>query len=435
MSALQRGRRSFHWCLSKATITFLLLAVVLSAFLLPAVPSGHGRDASCRGVVNGLSKRYDPSAGSGFLAMRAGPTSQATQVGELFNGDGVEIINSKGNWLLVIDADGDFGWVYRRFVSYRCEGNERQQPPGGNVQAKSCYDLWYERNAIMNANGYCFESRLGQETFDNTDCWTSNIKLSPSEKRRVTSIRNEERRRGCKVNSDNLRSAEPLPRPPPPPIVKEKPLPTESYTTTGSGFTVSDDGLVLTNRHVVKECKTITVHDRGSAVVKGLDDSNDLALLKFDGETRAMPFRSTSPGLGDTVFALGFPYAGVLGAGVNFTGGLISSLSGIGNDSRYLQFTAPIQPGNSGGPLVDAEGLVVGVVTSRLADIEMLQASGSLPQNVNFAVRGELTKAFLRANGVDPMVGQSKSPLSSSEIAKKAQAYTVQIICHSGHGN
>lgn len=68
------------------------------------------------------------------------------------------------------------------------------------VLAESCYDLWYERNAIYDANGYCFETQLGQETFDNSDCWTSNPKLSKSEQRRVDRIRREERRRGCKVN-------------------------------------------------------------------------------------------------------------------------------------------------------------------------------------------------------------------------------------------
>jgi len=138
---------------------------------------------------------------------------------------------------------------------------------------------------------------------------------------------------------------------------------------------------------------------------------------------------STSPSLGESIFALGFPYSGVLGAGINFTGGLISSLSGIGNDSRYLQFTAPVQPGNSGGPLVDANGLIVGVVSARLADIEMLKASGSLPQNVNFAIRGDLAMGFLRANGVEPVIAEPKNPLSTSEIANNAQAYTIQIIC------
>jgi serine protease Do len=194
---------------------------------------------------------------------------------------------------------------------------------------------------------------------------------------------------------------------------------------------VSTDGFVITNSHVVEKCQSINVHERGSAVIKGLDAKNDLALLKIQGKTAVAEFRATAPGLGGSVYALGFPYSGLLSSSVNFTGGNISSLSGIGNDSSVLQFTAPIQPGNSGGPLVDAEGLVVGVVTSRLADIEILKASGSLPQNVNFAIRGELAKAFLKANGVEPVIAQSKSPLPASEIAKKAQAYTVQIICSS----
>ena len=218
-----------------------------------------------------------------------------------------------------------------------------------------------------------------------------------------------------------LRAAPPLPRS----QVPGRRAPKKQYTTAGSGFSVSDDGFVLTNRHVVEECQRVTVDDRGSAVVKALDNINDLALLKFDGKTRAMPFRSTSPGLGQSVFALGFPYAGVLGAGVKFTDGVISSLSGPENDTRYLQVTAPVQPGNSGGPLVDAEGLVVGVVTARIEDV-----AGSPAQNVNFAIRGNLAEAFLTANGVKPVVVQSKSPLSSSEIASRAQAYTVQIICH-----
>lgn len=68
------------------------------------------------------------------------------------------------------------------------------------VLAASCYDLWYERNAIYDANGYCFKTRLGKETFDNSDCWTSNPQLTRAEQRRVEKIRREERRRGCKVN-------------------------------------------------------------------------------------------------------------------------------------------------------------------------------------------------------------------------------------------
>ncbi len=68
------------------------------------------------------------------------------------------------------------------------------------AMAASCYDLWYQRNAIYDENGYCFKTDLGRETFDNSDCWTDNPRLSKSEQRRVDAIRREERRRGCHVN-------------------------------------------------------------------------------------------------------------------------------------------------------------------------------------------------------------------------------------------
>jgi len=250
------------------------------------------------------------------------------------------------------------------------------------------------------ARGVCFLKRVANQ-WTNFHAWaTTGIKLaSPEEKRANT-------------------------EPPQPQVT----APSEAYST-GTGLLVSNDGFVLTSRHVVEECEGITIHDRGPAIIKEVDQTNDLALLKMKGRTIPATFRSTSPDLGDAVYVLGFPYSGVLGSGVNFTGGLISSLSGIGNDSRYLQFTAPVQPGNSGGPLVDVNGLIVGVVSARLDDIEVLRASGSLPQNVNFAIRGHLATDFLTANGVVPVVAEPKSPLSASAIASNAQSYTVQVVC------
>jgi hypothetical protein len=70
----------------------------------------------------------------------------------------------------------------------------------GTAAAASCYDLWYERNSIYNDNGYCFKTEMGRDTFDNSDCWTSNPSLSRSERNRVNQIVREERRRGCSVN-------------------------------------------------------------------------------------------------------------------------------------------------------------------------------------------------------------------------------------------
>ena len=68
------------------------------------------------------------------------------------------------------------------------------------AMATSCYDLWYERNAIYNDNGFCFSTRLGRETFDNGDCWTKHVQLSSDEQWRVDQLKDEEDRRGCHVN-------------------------------------------------------------------------------------------------------------------------------------------------------------------------------------------------------------------------------------------
>lgn len=69
------------------------------------------------------------------------------------------------------------------------------------ASAASCWDLWYERNAIYDQNGFCFSTDLGKRTFNNADCWTKDPVLSQREQRRVAQIKAEERRRGCKVNN------------------------------------------------------------------------------------------------------------------------------------------------------------------------------------------------------------------------------------------
>jgi S1-C subfamily serine protease len=206
----------------------------------------------------------------------------------------------------------------------------------------------------------------------------------------------------------------------------------QSSNSSGTGFAVSADGAILTNRHVVDQCKVIAVEGWGTATVKAVDQSNDLALLKVEGNPSPVTFRAAPINIGDTVFVTGYPYGGLLGSGLHFTNGLVSSTTGIENDSRFLQITAPVQPGNSGGPLLDERGQVVGVVAGRLNDIAVLKASGSLPQNVNFAIHGGLATTFLRANDVEPLTSSSPDVLSPSEIAKNAKLHTFRLNCLSG---
>ena len=208
-----------------------------------------------------------------------------------------------------------------------------------------------------------------------------------------------------------------------PPSIDPSPPRKAVRTGTGSGFVVSGDGLILTNHHVVDGCRAIGVEGFGAGTLKAEDRSNDLALVKIEGRPSPVAFQTGSIDQGETVFVSGYPYGGELG--FNFTNGIVSALTGPDNDKRYLQFTAPVQPGNSGGPLLDRSGHVVGVVVARLRDEVK-------PQNVNFAVQGDVAVRFLKVNGIEPLMASSSDALSPSEIAKRAKFYTYRLTCLGG---
>ena len=201
--------------------------------------------------------------------------------------------------------------------------------------------------------------------------------------------------------------------------------------STGSGFFVTKDAAVLTNAHVVEDCTDATVSGFGKARIVATDKTNDLALLKVTTPAATDPvrFRRSPLQLGETIYVMGFPLAGQLDNGLNFTSGIVSSLAGPANDSRSLQLTAPIQSGNSGGPITDASGLVVGVTQAKLSEVAAIQSGGAFPQNVNFGIKSALAVNFLRANSVDPQEADMGEPLSAVAIAKEGRSYTVQVTC------
>ncbi len=181
-----------------------------------------------------------------------------------------------------------------------------------------------------------------------------------------------------------LPPAGPSTAPPPRQAAIAPPKEQRKEISSGSAIVVSRQGHLLTNYHVVSECAQIEIAGAGTATVIGRDSGNDLALIqaKILSDLRAEPLkvRSNSVRLGEDVVTLGYPLRGLLGEGLNVTTGTISALSGMGNDSTQLQFTAAIQPGNSGGALVDRTGAVVGVVTSKLSDVAALKVGGFVPQ-------------------------------------------------------
>ena len=208
---------------------------------------------------------------------------------------------------------------------------------------------------------------------------------------------------------------------------------TPSRTMSGSGFLVSAEGHIVTNHHVVASCQKVTVAPgNAEAAVIARDARNDLALLKVAGApagvAKLRTGRSVRPG--DEVVVVGFPLRQVLAPNPVVTTGTVSALSGLGNDTAKLQIAAPVQQGNSGGPLLDRHGLVVGVVQSKLNALRIAGATGDIPQNVNFAVNGATLQSFLEANGV----GFGAAPpggtaLSAADVGEQAARYTVAIEC------
>ena len=206
----------------------------------------------------------------------------------------------------------------------------------------------------------------------------------------------------------------------------------ESEATSGTAFFVSKEGTAVTNAHVVERCQQIHVSingQQGTARVVASDEKNDLALLATD----LKPIKSANWRLsvrqGEDIVAYGFPLTGVLASGGNVVVGNVTALAGLDNDSRYLQISAPVQPGNSGGPLLDRAGNVVGIVVAKLNAIGIASVTGDIPQNVNFAIKASVAAAFLDAQRVVHAQGQDTASLSTPDLSERAKAFTAQVVC------
>ncbi|WP_375311990.1 serine protease [Bradyrhizobium sp. A5] len=207
---------------------------------------------------------------------------------------------------------------------------------------------------------------------------------------------------------------------------------------TGTGFVVSATGHVVTNNHVIDGCVgDIKGNLTGEAAmvlrVVSSDANNDLALLQAPSTTTFKDFariRDRSIRSGDSVIVIGFPFHGLLTSDFTVTTGIASSLSGMRNDTRFLQISAPVQPGNSGGPLFDTTGQIVGVVTAKIPALRIAAATGTIPENINFAIKTGMLRDFLDNSVVPYQTAEPKGELKTTDIAGNARPYTMLISCN-----
>ncbi len=216
-----------------------------------------------------------------------------------------------------------------------------------------------------------------------------------------------------------------------PPVAQARPNQNARRVSSGTGFVVAPDR-VLTNHHVIDGCARILARTSDgrwlAATVQGQADARlDLALLAVPGNPGpTLAFRGT-PAVrrGEGVVAYGFPLSGLLSSDPKLTRGEINAFGGIGNDQTRFQISAEVQPGNSGGPLLDMQGNVVGVVVAKLDSRRVQNVD-----NVNFAVKGEAAQSFLRRNSQEFRTAESRgADKSAADVGDIAHRATVMLRC------
>ena len=204
--------------------------------------------------------------------------------------------------------------------------------------------------------------------------------------------------------------------------------------STGTGFFIAGD-IIITNNHVVEGCKEIRVAKRGAEIGGArsiaTNRGDDLAALRADKPSEnylklriGVPVKAAEP-----VLVFGYPLSVVLSSSGNTTLGNVTALAGLKDDSRYIQISAAVQPGNSGGPVLDEAGRLVGVIEGKLDALKVARATGDIPQNVNFAIRTSTLVNFLEANRIAYEVASSSATLPNTQLAEQAEAASVQLEC------
>lgn len=204
---------------------------------------------------------------------------------------------------------------------------------------------------------------------------------------------------------------------------------------SGTAFFINSENLV-TNSHVVAGCGELGLLKNGTTLIAARviaeNRADDLAVLRAErSHTSFLKLRIGDPlKPAESVVVFGYPLANTLSSAGNTTLGNITALSGLRDDSRFIQISAAVQPGNSGGPVLDEAGRLVGVVVSKLNALKIARATGDIPQNVNFAIRVSTLAAFLEVNRIPFELAASSAALTSVEVASRAEAASVQVECY-----
>lgn len=234
-------------------------------------------------------------------------------------------------------------------------------------------------------------------------------------------------RSSCVATPDTAAPGQPA-APPAGPPAADAPRSDALAVVSGTCFFAAKAGIAVTNRHVIDGAATVALIDARGRVhaAKVLRDDKDVDLAVLEAVTARdvapLPLaRDADVPLGEQVFTIGFPVPGVLGNDPKFSEGSLGGQTGLGAAWLY-QVTVPVQPGNSGGPLVDHRGLVVGVIVSKLRADRLMVEQGVAPENVNFAIKSVELRRMLR--------GLALSTAKPARTRQAAITRTEAAVCH-----
>ena len=214
---------------------------------------------------------------------------------------------------------------------------------------------------------------------------------------------------------------------------KKKLKPGKTYSVaSGTGFFINRSGNIVSNNHVIDSCATVKVHYKGVATpvtILATDRANDLSLMKADVKPDdAFAISGADASLLDDIYVAGYPFGKVVSSSVKVTKGVVSALTGVGNNYSNIQIDAALQPGNSGGPIINKKGNVIGVAVAKLDYKKVIKDFGAIPEGTNFGIKSSTVHQFIKANNVSSVSGGFRD-MSSKDIADKIQKATVYLDC------
>ncbi len=217
---------------------------------------------------------------------------------------------------------------------------------------------------------------------------------------------------------------------------KSKPKKTENgklyAVASGTGFFINESGNIISNNHVIDSCGAIKVYYNGVSKpvrILATDNINDLSLMKTDVQPNdyfSVSARDAS--LLDEVYVAGYPFGKSISSSVKVTKGVVSALTGLGNNYSNIQIDAALQPGNSGGPIINNKGNVVGVAVAKLDYKAIIKDFGAIPEGTNFGIKSSTVQQFIKANNVNSPSGGYRE-MSTKDIGNKIQKATVYLDC------